>query len=117
MFINIKTGKPVRLLAQTQDGDVIYAPGGIGHKITEHTVLGHDFFVAHREATPEEIEEHTAVPPAPPALIGHANIDLKKALTAAEKRAEAAEAKAAEATSANAALDKRVKALEKPASA
>lgn len=66
MFINLKTDRPAWLVSQ--DLDVTYS-GAADRGHPHHTIPAGAFFAAHREATADEIEEHTpravATPPKP----------------------------------------------------
>lgn len=64
MFINLKTDRPAWLVSH--DSDVIYSlAGDLAHP--HHRLPSYEFFAGHREATPDEIKEHTprAAAPAP----------------------------------------------------
>lgn len=56
MWINKETGRKAWLVSQ--DGDVQFSTSA--DRSRPKTVPSHEFFMAHREATPEEIEEHEA---------------------------------------------------------
>lgn len=69
MFVNLKTGKPAWLLSDDERG-ASYTLAHPSEGKPVHTAS--DFHATHREATPEEIEEHM------PTKKGSQNIDLKK---------------------------------------
>ena len=60
MFINLKTGRAAWLIEQDQDGSVLYSHDAPTEAHRHHTgTPAGEFFAAHREATPDEVDEHT----------------------------------------------------------